>query len=260
MIQEPFADGHSAVHRLDPRVRLLAASIFSVAIALLNRPSAMILGLITASVLVALARLPLARVLRRLGVLLGFLALLWLVLPITAGGDVVASFWGVPIGQHGLVLAAGISIKSIAILLGLMALVATMTVATLGHAMGQLKVPPKIVYLLLMTYRYIYVIEVEYRRLVEAIKIRGFTPRHRLHTYRTVAYLVGMLLVRAALRADRVHHAMVCRGFSGRFYSINAFSMDRASAVFLIVVSSVVLLMGAMEWGALAGWPWPRFG
>jgi cobalt/nickel transport system permease protein len=226
--------------------------------ALLNHPSAMLLGLMTASALVTLARLPFGRVLRRLGVLLGFLALLWLVLPITAGGDAVTRLWGVPIGERGLVLAAGISIKSIAILLGLMAMVATMPVATLGHAMGQLKVPPKIVYLLLMTYRYIYVIEVEYRRLVEAIKIRGFMPRQRLHTYRTVAYLVGMLLVRAALRADRVHHAMVCRGFRGRFYTIRSFSMDRASAAFLIVVCGVVLLMGVMEWGALTDWPWPR--
>lgn len=250
-IQEPFADGQSLIHRLDPRVRLLAASIVSVTVALLESPAAMGTALALAISAAAGARLPVKPVARRLGLLSGFLILMWLLLPITAGGNPVGRLGPFAIGDRGIVLAAAITFKSTTILLVLMALVATMTVATLGNAMGRLRIPPKIIYLLLMTYRYIYVIESEYRRLVAALKIRGFVPKTSLHAYRTYAYLVGMLLVRAALRADRVHQAMVCRGFQGRFYTIGDQTLDRASVWFGGVAAAAVVVIIILEWGGV---------
>jgi cobalt/nickel transport system permease protein len=86
-----------------------------------------------------------------------------------------------------------------------------------------LRLPDKLCHLLLFTYRYIYVFEQEFRRLVQAMKIRGFRPRTNLHTYRSYAYLAAMLLVRSFDRAERVFQAMLCRGFNGTFYSLRTF-------------------------------------
>lgn len=116
---------------------------------------------------------------------------------------------------EGVGLAARITLKANAILLVFIALVATMPVATLGHALHRLAVPDKLVHLLLFTYRYIHVMEKEYKRLHNAAVIRGFRPRTDRHTYKTYAYLVGMLLVRSLARAERVYDAMLCRGFQG---------------------------------------------
>ncbi|MCK7503788.1 MAG: energy-coupling factor transporter transmembrane protein EcfT [Desulfobacterales bacterium] len=66
--------------------------------------------------------------------------------------------------REGVELAAQITLKSNAIVLAFMALVATMPLATAGHALHRLRVPDKIVHLLLMTYRYIFVLEQEYQR------------------------------------------------------------------------------------------------
>jgi cobalt/nickel transport system permease protein len=88
-------------------------------------------------------------------------------------------------------------------------------------------------HLLLFTYRYIYVFEQEYRRLVQAMKIRGFQARTNLHTYRSYAYLAAMLLVRSFDRAERVFAAMRCRGFNGTFYSLKSFSWQRRDGIFL---------------------------
>ena len=87
--------------------------------------------------------------------------------------------------------------------------------------------------MLLFTYRYLYVFEQEFHRLVQAMKIRGFQPRTNLHTYRSYAYLAAMLLVRSYDRADRVFQAMLCRGFHGIFYSLRTFSWQRRDGVFV---------------------------
>jgi cobalt/nickel transport system permease protein len=123
-----------------------------------------------------------------------------------------------------------------------------MSFSTLGHSIYRLRVPEKIVYLLLMTYRYIFVIEEEYQRLMRAVKIRGFRPGTNVNTYRTYSHVIGMLFVRAAARAERVHQAMQCRGFNGKFYSLQEFQTNAASWVFAIVMTAVIVGLVFMEW------------
>jgi cobalt/nickel transport system permease protein len=139
-------------------------------------------------------------------------------------------------------------LKSISILALLIALVATMSVATLGNALNSLGVPGKFTQLLLVSYRYIFVIEQEYQRLVRAAKIRGFQPGTNLHTYRTYAYLAGMLFVRASLRAQRVYQAMRCRGFRGRYISLQTYRAGLQNAVFGFCILMTCGLIIYFEW------------
>ena len=103
----------------------------------------------------------------------------------------------------------------------------------------------KLVHLLLRTYRYIFVIEQEYQRMVRAAKIRGFRPGTNVHTYKTFAYCIAMLFVRAAARADRVYRAMRCRGFNGRLYCLADFPPHPSNWVFasLMTVSVIGLVL-----------------
>jgi cobalt/nickel transport system permease protein len=109
-------------------------------------------------------------------------------------------------------------------------------------------VPDKLVYMMLITYRYLFLLEQEYQRLIRAMKIRNFRPGTNLHTYRTYAYLVGMLFVRASERARRVHWAMVCRGFSGRFTSLRNFPRDARRRLFSVCVVLSVVIVGVLSW------------
>ena len=115
-----------------------------------------------------------------------------------------------------------------------------MPIAALGQALNRLGLPKKLTYLLLITYRYLFVIEQEYQRLRRALKIRGFKSGTNLHSYKTFAYLVGMLLVKASARARRVHHAMLCRGFKGRFYSLHQPQPSTSNWLFALVMGLVV--------------------
>jgi cobalt/nickel transport system permease protein len=252
MLREPFAVGDSTLHRLDPRIRLAAAFIYSCATALCREFPALLAALALSATLVALARLRTAEVLKRLLVVNGLVVFIWAVVPFTFPGEPLFEIGPLRAAREGVELAARITLKSNAIVLAFMALVATMPFATAGHALHRLRVPDKIVHLLLMTYRYIFVLEQEYQRLVRAARIRGFRPGTNLHTYRTYAYLVGMLFVRAVERAERVRWAMLCRGFKRKFYSLHEFKAGPGSFVFLLVMSAAVLGVAALE--LRAGW------
>ena len=99
----------------------------------------------------------------------------------------------------------------------MMALLSTSTIAALGHGLEKTGLPSRLCYLLLFSYRYIFVIEQEFRRLQRAAKMRNFIPKTNIHTYRTYGYLFGMTLVKSWDQAHRVHQAMILRGFEGRF-------------------------------------------
>jgi len=85
------------------------------------------------------------------------------------------------------------------------------------------------------------VIHKEYHRLVNAMKMRGFRPGTNMHTYRTYAYLVGMLLVRSFDRSKRIVAAMKCRGFKGKFYILHDYGMKKSD--YFLVTSTILLLL-----------------
>jgi len=61
-----------------------------------------------------------------------------------------------------------------------------------------------------------------------------------------------MLLVRSSDRADRVHNAMLCRGFRGRLYSLSEFSLRRIDVISLILMTALILALGVLEWTRMA--------
>lgn len=248
MMETVFEQGGSFAHRMDPRARLIVLFAFSVVVALSSRFEALVPALIGAVVLVLAARLPLGGVAKRLFVVNGLIALLWLFLPFSVPGRILVSFGPLDGTLEGVLYAARITLKSNAIVLALIALVSTMPVYTTGRAMRALGVPEKIVFLLFFTYRYVHVIFREYERLVTAARIRGFHPRTNLHTYRTYAFLVGMLLVKSYERAQRVRAAMLCRGFQGRFHDLVDFRLKALDVALSGLMLLSVLGVAILQW------------
>lgn len=248
MIDEGFAYGDSVIHRLDPRVKTVVAGAFSIVVATSDRFVALVPAIIIAISVLLLARLPFKKVIMRLLMTNGLILLLWVFLPFTSKGESLFTIGPLVGTKEGIIYSATITIKSNAIVMTLMAFVATMPMFTMGWAMRSLHMPDKIVYLISFAYRYIHVIDTEYRRLMHAIKIRGFYPKNNLHTYKTYAYLVGMLLVKSYDRAKRVQAAMLCRGFTGRFYDLSQFSFTTFDWLFLMLLILMTAFIGLLQW------------
>lgn len=253
-IQEPFAAGASSAHRLDPRGKVVVAALFAGLLAVAQTYAAVLAGLALALICLALARLPLKKVVTRLLLVNSFIFLLWLVLPFTYPGEVVWRLGPLAVTREGLIYTGLITLKSNTIIIAVIALIATIPVITLGQALQNLRLPGKLCHLLLFTYRYLHVFEQEFQRLVQAMKIRGFKPGTNLHTYRSYAYLAAMLLVHSYDRAESVYQAMLCRGFHGAFYSLRTFSWERRDGIFLAVSLPALVALGYLEWGFPGFW------
>lgn len=211
----------SLVERLDPRTRLLAALLFALAEVLVPSLAAQGVGLLLAVIAALVARLPVGATLRRLLSLEGFMLLALVMLPFTVPGHPLFSLWGVQASEEGLRQAASIAIKANAVAVALFALVGSMEAPVLGRALTRLGVSGRFVHLFLFTTRYLSVLEDEYRRLRLAMRARAFRPTTGPHCWRSIGHLFGMLMVRSLERAERIDAAMRCRGFTGRFPSLD---------------------------------------
>jgi cobalt/nickel transport system permease protein len=248
MIEEPFSTGNSIIHGLDPRVKIIVVTLFSVVVATSSRFLALLPALAISLFLVTMAKLPIKKVFYRLLLVNGLILFLWLVLPFTYNGHKLFTIGPFIATKEGILLAGQITIKSNSILLSMIALLSTTPIVSLGHAMGQLHFPDKITHLFLFTFRYIHVIYKEYHKLTNAMRVRGFVPRTNMHTYKSYAYLVGMLLVRSYDRAERIHKAMLCRGFDRRYYSLTQFSLKMEDIFCLSLMLAVISGLAVLQW------------
>jgi len=243
-----FPQGDSFIHRLDPRARIVVALLLAVLLAAARRTPVLVAGLAAGGVLIVLARLNPFRLLWHLLMVNGFIAALWFILPFSTPGNEVTAFGPFHATREGIQLATQITLKSNAILLTCIALLTTMDVTRLGHALHHLHAPDKLIHILLFTARYFGVLHREYHRLTAAMKVRCFRPRADRHTWRTYGYLVGMLLVNSLDRSERILNAMKCRGFKGRFYLLDHFAFAVRDGLFLCASTVFLAALGALEW------------
>ncbi len=236
-VLHPLQRGASYLTAVDPRARIIFALVFAVLVAVAKSMPAMVFGFAMGLALVAAARISPGDLLRRL-------------LPMELLLLAVAILLPMPTYSHeSLRLAAAVILKANAAVFVIAALIGTMDASTLGHALAHLRAPRRLVQLLLFMVRYFDVLGREYARLREAMRVRCFRPRMNGHTYRTIGYLVGMVLVRSFDRSERVQAAMKCRGFRGQYYILDHFHFEpRRDVPFCAVMAIMCGVLLGMEW------------
>lgn len=247
MMDEPFTHCGSILQSFDPRVKLLVAFFFILLVA--TSSSFLLAGsaLALAMLLILVAQLPLVLVGKRLLAANSFILFLWITLPLTYGGEPIYQLGPLDFSRDGLILSALITLKTNAIVLSIIALLATSTVASLGHALEGLGLPGRLCFLLLFSYRYIFVIHKEYVKLSRAAQMRCFQPTTSIHTYKTVAYLFGMTLVKSYNRGARIHQAMLLRGFNGKLIPLSHHTLERKDLVFLFAGLTATASLGFLH-------------
>ncbi len=235
------------ISSLDPRVRIVMSVLFAVVVVSLSSLPALAAAMMVALSLLVLSRLPWRKTLKRMAMMDSFIIFMLVLLPFTMPGDPIFTLWGFPASWQGLWKAAEIALTANAVILTVMVLVGTMEPVTLGHALHRLRCPETLVNLLMFTIRYIDVLHEEYQRLRAAMKVRGFRPGTNWHTYRSFGYLVGMMLVRAIERSERILGAMKCRGFSGKMLLLQDYSLTRRDIVFAAGLGTLCLALILVE-------------
>jgi cobalt/nickel transport system permease protein len=245
---EQFSKGDSFLHRLDPRVKIIVTLFFSVVVATTTCRAVTIIAFFLPATAILVARLDLKKVGWRLMIVNGFVLFLWFFLPFTYPGQTIFSLGPLKASREGIEYALLITLKSNAIILASIAFLATTPVPTLIHALNRLRLPGKLVHMAFFCYRYIHVIHLEYHSIVNALKIRCFRPGTNLHTYRTYAYLVGILLLRSFDRSKRIYNAMLCRGFKGKYWIVDHLSLKRSDLFLGVALSAYIIGLILFQW------------
>ena len=241
MLLQRVTRRETLLDRLDPRVRVLSASVLGLLPIFLTAYPALLTVLGLAVVLCAMERVPVSYVSRRLLAVNSFMIVLIAVLPWSVPGHALVELGGLTYSQAGFHQALVIFLKCNSVLLIFTASIATMEAVTLAHALDKLRCPAKLVHLFMFTLRYLTVLEEEYRQLRQSMMLRGFRPRFNGHTLRTFGHLIGMMLVRALDRSERIMEAMLCRGYSGKFYTLRHYALRTHDVVVLTLVLAMAL-------------------
>jgi cobalt/nickel transport system permease protein len=163
-------------------------------------------------VVARVARVPYRVLVRRLALEVPFLAFA-IALPFVARGEHITVL-GVELSRSGLWAAWNIVAKATIGLAASTVLLSTTSITELLRGLDRLRMPGVITAIAGFMIRYLDVVTGELRRMRIARISRGHDPRW-LWQARAVASTAGTLFVRSFERGERIHVAMLSRGFDG---------------------------------------------
>ncbi len=218
---DQFAGVDSPLTRRSPTVRVVGTVVVALGAALLPLgawPQLAVLGALVVG-LAAIARIPPGSFLARFAPPFGFVLLVSAAVLVLAPGETVARLGPVRVTDAGL-LRFGSAVGRGAVALGAaVVLVSTTSFPQLLQAFRALRLPEGVTTTLALAYRYLYVLTDEVTRLRRAAASRnaaaGAAPRRRL-----LLGITASTLQRSFARSERVHQAMVSRGYTGRMPSL----------------------------------------
>lgn len=206
---------HSPLHRAEPHLKLLALITFMLVVVATPKTWYPVFGGYAALLLVAVAvsRVPFGYLLKRMVIEVPFV-LFAVLLPFVALGEKIEVL-GLSVSEPGLVAAGALLIKGSLGVLASLLLAATTEPVEVLDGLRRLRMPDLIVSIMGFMIRYLDVVTAELSRMLTALRSRGCDPRSPRH-WPMLARSLGSLFIRSYERGERVHLAMLARGYTGR--------------------------------------------
>ena len=206
--------GHSWLHRAPAHRKIAALLAFVLLVVATPREWYPLFGgyLLVLVGLAASSGVPAGYLARRMVVEVPFV-LFAALLPFVASGPRVEVL-GLSLSENGLLGAWGLLVKGTLGVLGSLLLAATTEPRAILTGLERLRLPRQLVQIMGFMIRYLDVVTDEMRRMQIARESRGFTARNPRH-WVVLARSTGALFIRSYERGERVHLAMLSRGYDG---------------------------------------------
>lgn len=206
--------GHSPLHRAPAHLKLLGLLGFMLVVVATPDHWFAAFGayLLVLLGVVALSQVPPTYLLKRMVVEVPFVVFA-LVLPFVAYGEQVEVL-GLSLSRPGLLAAFGILATATLGVLASLTLAATTEPQALLAGLERLRVPSLLVQIMAFMVRYLDVVTGEMQRMRVARESRGFSARDP-RQWPVIARSTGALFIRSYERGERVHLAMLSRGYTG---------------------------------------------
>lgn len=205
---------HTAIHELPAHVKIvtLLAFILMVILTPADQYWAFALYALMLAGVAVVARVPFSVIGPRMLVEVPFV--LFAVLMPVLGPEPDVQVLGLSLSQAGLVAAWGILAKGTLGVVGSILLAATTPARDLVSGLQRLRVPSLLVQIAAFMLRYTHVVTDEAARMRIARESRGFEATG-VSAWPALAHTGGTLFIRSYERGERVHLAMLSRGYTG---------------------------------------------
>ncbi|MEV3948079.1 cobalt ECF transporter T component CbiQ [Streptomyces halstedii] len=242
-----YRHGHSPVHRLPPHCKLVAVLGFVVVVVSTPREAlwAFALYAVLLAAVAAVARVPAGFLLKRLVIEVPFVAFA-LLMPFVVPGE-QTELLGLTVSVPGLWGAWNVLAKGTLGVAASVLLASTTELRSLLLGLQRLRLPPLLVQIASFMLRYGDVITDELRRMSIARRSRGFEARGVRH-WGVLAKTAGALFIRSYERGERVHLAMVSRGYTGTMPVIDEVTASRAKWAYACALPVLALGVCLLGW------------
>lgn len=236
----------SPVHRLPAQVKIVALLVFVLAV--VSTPAERFVAFMLYAVLVIgvirLAKLPGATVLRRLAVETPFIVFA-LLLPFVATGPKV-DVLGLSLSESGVLGAWNLLAKGTLGVIAAIVLSASTSPRELLAGLERLRLPATLVAILSFMVRYLSVVSGDLQRMRIARESRAYAGGRAGHL-KAVAAGAGALFVRSYERGERVHLAMLARGYTGTMPALSDGGATRSEWARGLALPAVAVLIAITE-------------
>ncbi|MEU8760821.1 cobalt ECF transporter T component CbiQ [Streptomyces sp. NPDC048659] len=237
----------SPVHALPPHAKL--AAVFGFVVVVVSTPREAVWAFAGYAALLGVAawraRVPGGFVLKRLLIEVPFVAFAVL-MPFVVPGE-RTTVLGVSLSVPGLWGAWNVLAKGTLGVAASVLLAATTELRALLLGLQRLRLPPLLVQIASFMIRYGDVITDEMRRMSIARRSRGFEARGVRH-WGVLAKSAGALFIRSYERGERVHLAMVSRGYTGSMPVIDEATATPAQWRYAAALPLAALLICLLGW------------
>ena len=210
-----FFHGHSVVHRAPAHLKVVALVGFMLLVVATPRQwhAAFAAEALALLAVIAVSRVPLRYLLPRMVVEVPF-AVFAVLMPFISHGP-RTEVLGLTVSEPGLVAGTALLVKGSIGVLASLTLAATTEPHDLLRGLERLRTPDLLVQIMGFMIRYLDVVTAELGRMTTAMRSRGCDPRSPRH-WPVLARSLGALFIRSYERGERVHLAMLSRGYDGR--------------------------------------------
>lgn len=243
--------GNTSLHRLDPRAKVLTTIVFIISVISFNKYelSALAPYFIFPVALVALGDLPPLLIVKKILLLCPFVLMVGLFNPVL---DRAVFFHLGPVGiTGGMISFTSIVARSVLTVGAAIILVCVTGFSDICRAMERLGMPQVFAVQLHFLYRYIFVLIDEGGRASRARQLRCFGKKGL--GMKTYGSMLGHLLLRTWMRAERIHMAMLARGFTGEFRTRHEYRFGGREALFLLGWTTLFIVFRFVNISRLLG-------
>lgn len=246
-----LANNDSSIHRLDARAKVLVTVVFILCVVSYDRYelAALLPFFIFPAVLIALADLPALFIARKIALLCPFVLVVGIFNPLF-DREVLVNLGPLAV-SGGWISFVSILIRSILTVGAAFILVGVTGFTAVCQALEKLGMPQVFAVQLLFLYRYIFVLSEEGGRASRARELRSCGKKGL--GIRSFSSLIGHLLLRTWQRAERIHMAMLARGFTGEFHAYRQTSFGQPELLFVLGWSTLFILLRLYNASQLLG-------